>query len=97
MGPFAFGTKCSWDFWHLGQNVVGTFGIWDNSLFFGTDMHWDKKYWDKMSLGQFTCGQKVFGTIHLLSKSHWDNSLGDTVSCIKTGKIALRVKNGMGI
>ena len=49
----------------MGQNVVGTFGIWDNSLFFGTDMHWDKKYWDKMSLGQFTCGQKVFGTILL--------------------------------
>ena len=63
--PKDIGTKCSWDIWLLGQNVVGTFGIWDNSLFFGTDMHWDKKYWDKMSLGQFTCGQKVFGTILL--------------------------------
>ena len=59
------GTKCSWDIWLLGQNVVGTFGIWDNSLFFGTDMHWDKRQWDKMSLGQFTCGQKGFGTILL--------------------------------
>ena len=59
------GTKCSWDIWLLGQNVVGTFGIWDNSLFFGTDMHWDKRHWDKMSLGQFTCGQKGFGTILL--------------------------------
>ena len=52
------GTKCCWDIWLLGQNVIGTFGIWDNSLFFGTHMHWDKRYWDKMSLGQFTCGQK---------------------------------------
>ena len=59
------GTKCSWDMWLFGRNVVGTFGIWDNSLFFGTDMHWDKRQWDKMSLGQFTCGQKGFGTILL--------------------------------
>ena len=22
------GTKCSWDIWLLGLNVVGTFGIW---------------------------------------------------------------------
>ena len=65
MGHLDFGTKGSWDIWLLGQNVVGTFGIWDNSLFFGTDMHWDKRHWDKMSLGQFTCGQKGFGTILL--------------------------------
>ena len=106
MGLFALGTKGSWDIWLLGQKVVGTFGFWDKMymghLVFGTNLwifgyFWDIWHWDKMSLGQFTYGLEVFGTIHLLSKSHWDNSLGDTVSCIKTGKIALQVKNGMGI
>ena len=70
------GTKCSWDIWLLGQNVVGTFGIWDNSLFFGTDMHWDKRHWDKMSLGQFTCGQKGFGTILLGKKGIGTKGIG---------------------
>ena len=27
-------TKCSWDLWPLGQNVGGTFGVWDKSLDF---------------------------------------------------------------
>ena len=106
MGHLDFGTKCSWDLLLLGQNVFGTFGLWDKMylghLVFGTNLcifryFWDIWHWDKMSLGQFTYELEVFGTIHLLSKSQWDNSLGDTVSCIKTGKIALQVKNGMGI
>ena len=54
VGLFAIGTKCGWDLWLMGQNVFGTFGLWDNSLFFGTHMHWDKRYWDKMSVGQIT-------------------------------------------
>ena len=95
MGLLALGTKGSWEFgfWdkmYLGHLVFGT-NLWIFGYF------WDIWHWDKMSLGQFTYGLEVFGTIHLLSKSHWDNSLGDTVSCIKTGKIALQVKNGMGI
>ena len=76
MGRLALGTKGSWDIWLLGQNVVGTFGIWDNSLFFGTHMHWDKRYWDKMSLGQFTCGQKGFGTILLGTKGIGTKGIG---------------------
>ena len=80
MGHLDFGTKGSWDLLLLGQNVVGTFGIWDNSLFFGTDMHWDKRHWDKMSLGQFTCGQKGFGTILLGRSWHWDKKLNGHIS-----------------
>ena len=29
-----FGTKCSWGLLPLGQNIVGTLGIWDKSLDF---------------------------------------------------------------
>ena len=69
------GTICSWDLWFLGQNVVGTFGLWDNSPFFGTHMHWDKRYWDKMTLGQFTYCLHIIGTIHLKLTCHWDKRL----------------------
>ena len=58
------GTKCSWDIWLLGQNVVGTFGIWDNSLFLGqicigtkgigTKCHWDNSPVGRKVLGQFS-------------------------------------------
>ncbi len=57
------GTKCSWDLLLMGQNVVGTFGVWDKMylghLVFGTNLwisgyFWDKRQWDKMSVGQFT-------------------------------------------
>ena len=74
-GPLVFGTKCNWDFWSLGQNVIGTFGLWDNLPFFGTHMHWDKRYWDKMILGQFTYCLHIIGTIHLRLTCHWDKRL----------------------
>ena len=60
------GTICSWDLWFLGQNVVGTFGLWDNSLFFGTHMTY--------ALGQKVLGQNVIGTIYLGAQCQWDNS-----------------------
>ena len=56
------GTKCSWDIQCLGQNVGGTFGVWDKSLDF------------RIFLGQKALGQNVFGTIHLGAKGQWDNS-----------------------
>ena len=62
MGPIAIGTKCSWDIWLLGQNVFGTFGVWDKSLDFG------------IFLGQKALGQNVSGTILLGGKGQWDNS-----------------------
>ena len=64
MGHLDFGTKGSWDLLLLGQNVVGTFGIWDNSLFYG----------DTYALGQKVLGQNVIGTIHLWAERFWDNS-----------------------
>ena len=34
IGTKGIGTKCSWDIQCLGQNVSGTFGVWDKSLDF---------------------------------------------------------------
>ena len=65
MEHLVFGTKCRWDIWCLGQNVVGTLGVWNKSLDF------------QIFLGQKALGQNVTGTIHLLTKSHWDNSPSD--------------------
>ena len=59
--PKDIGTKRSWDNNLLGQNVVGTFGFWYNSLFLGqicigtiylrAENVWDnsprdKRYWE---------------------------------------------------
>ncbi len=60
-----FGTKCSWDLLPLGQNVVGTLGIWDKYLDF------------LIFLGQKVLGQNVSGTNYLGAKGQWDNSPSD--------------------
>ena len=73
----AFGTKCNWNYWSLGQNVFGTFGVWDKSLDFG------------IFLGQKALRQNVSRTIHLVTESYWDKSLRNTVPCIKPGMVTL--------
>ena len=65
LGLFAIGTKSSWDLLLLGQNVFGTFDVWDKSLGFG------------IFLGQKALGQNVRGTNYLRGKGQWDNSPGD--------------------
>ena len=59
------GTKCSWDLLLLGQNVFGTFGVWDKSLDF------------RIFLGQKALGQNVSGTNYLRGKGQWDKSPSD--------------------
>ena len=61
MGHLAFGTKCSWALWLLGQKVVGTYGVWDKSLDF------------PIFLGHIVLGQNVIGKIYLREESVWDN------------------------
>ena len=60
--PKDIGTKCSWDIWLLGQNVFGTFGFWDKSLYF------------RIFLGHMALGQNVIGKIYLWAERFWDNS-----------------------
>ena len=78
----------SWDLLLLGQNVVGTFGIWDNSLFFwdtyakgiGTKCHWDNLPVGRKVLGQFSQDDLVIGT-----KGWMDISLSEKNSSGRTG------------
>ena len=82
LGPMVFGTKCSWDFWSLGQFTffwdtcaLGQKALGQNVV--GTFGFWDKSLDFRIFLGQKALGQNVIGTIHLGAQCQWDNSSSD--------------------
>ena len=70
MGQLAFGTKCSWDFWHLGQFTF----FWDRYALgqkvlgqnvIGTIYLWAESVWDNSPRVN-----------HLWDKRYWENPQG---------------------